>query len=170
MTSLPVAVAEGGNLLCWRLEREFYFSEWHLGEGSYRVGGRFSSNGRRIIYTSLDPSTAILEVAVHKGFYALDISPHVLMSISIPISPTTAIVVMPSDVSNPNWLRPSKLSPNQQKFGDQQLDKTGILIIPSVVSGHSWNCLIDAARFPELKSYLLSDERFALDTRLVPMS
>ncbi len=168
MTPLPLEAETGGHLTCWRLEREIYFTGWEEGEGSYLVGGRFSSKGRRVIYTSLEPSTAILEVAVHKGFHVLDTDPHVLMSISIPIAAEAVTIVQPGDVSNPNWLRPGFPSPNQQQFGDMQLDKTGLLIMPSVVSSHSWNCLIDVATFPKLKSYLKSQERFALDTRLVP--
>lgn len=168
MTPLPAPVPLGGELICWRLEREVYFSTWYSGEGAFQVGGRFSSKGRRVVYTSLDPSTAIIEVAVHKGFHALDTDPHILMSVAVPITPTTAVVVMPSTVSNPHWLHPGKPSPNQQKFGDQQLDKTGILIVPSVVSRHSWNCLINVEHFPKLSSYLRTHERFELDTRLVP--
>lgn len=168
MTPLPLEAVSGGHLTCWRLEREIYFSGWEKGEGAYQFGGRFSSKGRRVIYTSLEPSTAIMEVAVHKGFHVLDTDPHVLMSISIPIAAGDITIVQPADVSNPNWLRPGYPSPNQQQFGDTQLDKTGILLLPSVVSSHSWNCLIDVARFPNLASYLKSQERFALDTRLVP--
>jgi RES domain-containing protein len=154
--------------VCWRLEREIYFAGWEKGEGAYQVGGRFSSKGRRVIYTSLDPSTAIVELAVHKGFRVLDTDAHVLMSIAIPVRPGDAMIVQPTDVGNPNWLRPGLPSANQQKFGDTQLDKTGILILPSVVSSHSWNCLIDVATFPKLASYLQSQERFALETRLIP--
>lgn len=137
---------------------------WGTGEGALRVGGRWSSRGRRVIYTALDPSTAILEVAVHKGFKALDTVPHQLLSIAIH-DPGKVHVLDVASISNKNWLRPGAISPNQQAHGDNLLSTHPFLIVPSVVSSHSWNLLIDVASAAGLFS-LSSTENFALDTRL----
>lgn len=120
--------------------------------------------GRRVVYTALDPSTSILEVAVHKGFRALDTVPHTLIRINI-TNPSKVHVLDTSLIANVNWLRPGSLSHKQQQFGAQQLDLHPLLVVPSVVSTNSWNLLIDvntaAGLFDEASS-----EVFALDTRL----
>ena len=75
MTPLPPALAgakAARELVVWRLDAAKYASTWATGEGAFQVGGRWSSPGLRVLYTALDPATAILEVAVHKGFDALD--------------------------------------------------------------------------------------------------
>ncbi|WP_196796267.1 RES domain-containing protein [Acidiphilium cryptum] len=52
-----------------------YAASWDNGEGAHLGGGRWNSRGVRAVYYSLDPATAILEVAVHKGFGILDTPP-----------------------------------------------------------------------------------------------
>ena len=144
----------------WRLERERYLPGWR----SAQVGGRWSSPGKRVLYTSIDPATTILEVAVHKGFDVLDTIAHALLQLRI--SPSAAFVVRPGDVPNPSWLRLSVISPNQQKFGDALLDQHSLVALPSVVSTHSWNLLINVSNAAG-QFELLSHQRFALDPRLV---
>lgn len=122
-----------------------------------------------MLYTSLDPSTAILEVAVHKGFDTLDRVPHRLLEIGLPLKANQAYVLHPADVPNPNWLYPGVPSSNQQAFGDNLLAHHGLVIVPSVVSRHSWNCLISVAAFPDLANTLRSEERCGLDTRLIQL-
>src|ERR1700741_4535141 len=90
------------------------------GEGAYRVGGRWNSRGIREVYCSIDPASAILEVAVHKGFKALDIVPHVLTAATIR-EPSTVHVVDRTSIPNPNWLGPGIPSAGQQAFGDALL-------------------------------------------------
>jgi RES domain-containing protein len=117
------------------------------------------------VYCSVDPATAILEVAVHKGFRALDTVLHVLTAITI--DPKSMFVVDPSTIPNPNWLRPGIPSGGQQAFGDDLLGRHKILLIPSVVSTASWNLMFvasNAAGAYQMKS----QEAFALDPRLHP--
>jgi RES domain-containing protein len=139
---------------------------WDGGEGAYRFGGRRNSKGVRAVYCSLDPATAILEVAVHKGFRILDTVPHVLTGATIG-DPSRIHVVEPSSIPNPNWLVPGIPSAGQQAFGDALLAQHAFIVIPSTVSARSWNLLFIAAM--AAGSYeLRSQERFALDTRLHP--
>jgi RES domain-containing protein len=158
--AVPVA------LVTWRLETTRHFATWQTAEGAFLFGGRWSSPNRRVLYTSLDPSTAILEVAVHKGLNTLDAVAHTLIQIEI-LTPKRVFKVDPASVPNANWLRPGTVSKAQQLFGDALLKAHPMVRIPSVVSTHSWNLLIDvdaAARQFKLRS----SEAFALDPRLNP--
>ncbi|GAN75718.1 hypothetical protein Apmu_0605_02 [Acidiphilium multivorum AIU301] len=74
MTPLPAALG-GTGLVAWRIDQEVYAASWDNGEGAHLGGGRWNSRGVRAVYYSLYPATAILEVAVHKGFGILDTSP-----------------------------------------------------------------------------------------------
>lgn len=165
MTPLP-ALLGGAELVAWRLDLIQFSATWDSGEGAYRVGGRWNSRGVRAVYCSIDPSTAILEVAVHKGFHALDAVPHVLTAATI-AEPSVVHVVDPASIPNSNWLRPGIPSAGQQAFGDALLARHKFIVIPSTVSDRSWNLIFVAVS--AAGSYVLrSQERFALDTRLHP--
>lgn len=165
MTPLPGALG-GTELVAWRLDQAVHASTWDSGEGAYRVGGRWNSAGLRAVYCALDPATAILEVAVHKGFHALDTVPHVLTATLI-ADAGGVHVVRPEDVPNPNWLRPGIPGAGQQAFGDALLRRHRFVAVPSVVSTHSWNLIFLAG--PAATHYQIKlQEPFALDTRLHP--
>ena len=139
---------------------------WDRGEGAYRFGARWTSPGVRAVYCSLDPATAILEVAVHKGFGALDSVPHVLTALTITDS-SNVYVVDPASVPNANWLRPCNPSAKQRRWGDRLLAQYAFVVIPSAVSTHSWNVIFVAAA--AAGAYVMRlQESFALDTRLDP--
>ncbi len=165
MTPLP-GVLGGTAVTAWRLDPATFATTWDSGEGAYRFGGRWNSRGVRAVYASLDPATAILEIAVHKGFKALDTERHVLTAFEI-LRPTDIHVVRPEDAPYPNWLRPCIPSAGQQAFGDTLLAKHGFVVFPSAVSTHSWNLVFTAS---EARGRYALDlqERFALDTRLHP--
>ncbi|QIP06295.1 RES family NAD+ phosphorylase [Bradyrhizobium symbiodeficiens] len=164
MTPLPAALG-GSELVAWRLDQAKYSATWDSGEGAFLVGGRWNSRGVRAVYCSIDPATAILEVAVHKGFRALDIVPHVITSATI--DPAGVFVVAPDTIPNPNWLRPGLPSAGQQAFGDGLLATHRFVVIPSVVSTASWNLIFIASNAAGSYS-MRSQEPFALDTRLHP--
>jgi RES domain-containing protein len=155
-----------GPVTVWRLDKAVHAASWDSGEGAFRRGGRWNGRGVWAVYCSLDPSTAILEVAVHTGFRCLDTAPHVLTAASI--ADTAAIfVVMADTVPNPNWLVPGVPSAGQQEFGATLLARHKFIAIPSVVCRHSWNLLFDKAN--ATGGYIREmQEPFALDTRLHP--
>lgn len=167
MTPLPPPLGSG-ELVFWRLDQAKHAPTWDSGEGSYRVGGRWSPRGIRVVYAALDPATAILEVAVHTTFKALDTVPHVLSSARI-IDPTQVHVVNAADVPNPNWLRPGAVGAGQQAFGDKMLKARAFVLVPSVVSAHSWNVVFDPALAKGVYDPL-TQEPFALDPRLHPVA
>lgn len=163
MTPLPPPLGSG-HIRLWRLDQERHASSWDSGEGSYRVGGRWNSRGVRAVYASIDPSTAIMEVAVHKGFKVLDTARHVLTSARV-IDTSDVHVLHPGDVPNANWLIPGSHGPGQQAFGDHLLKEHIFVLVPSTVSKHSWNLIFDANR---AKGHFddVTQEAFALDPRL----
>lgn len=167
MTPLPHELG-GMGVVAWRLDQAIHSATWDSGEGAFRQGGRWNSRGVRAVYCSLDPATAILEVAVHKTFRVLDTVSHVLTSLSI-VDPATVHVVQPADVPNPNWLAPGIPGAGQQEFGDDMLVKHLFFVIPSAVSTNSWNLIFDPTR--AAGGYVLETQKpFALDTRLHPAS
>lgn len=153
-------------MVAWRLDRAAFGDTWDSGQGAWLFGGRWSSRGVRAVHCAIDPATAILEVAVHNGFKALDTVPHVLTSLTV-TDPARVHVVDPLDVPNPNWLRPGTPSAGQQQFGDALLSQFGFIVIPSVVSTHSWNLVFTAPAASGAYAWR-SQEPFALDTRLHP--
>ncbi|MVW84389.1 RES domain-containing protein [Pseudomonas sp. PB101] len=135
------------------------------GIGAELGGGRWNIKGMRAVYTSLDSSTAILEVAVHKGFRALDCEPHTLTAARLRLDIAPIYRVVPSDIPNPNWLIPGHVSWGQQQYGTSLLEQHPFVILPSTVSRHSMNLIIN----PELAKGMIEvvlQEPFALDGRL----
>jgi len=167
VTPLPAPLG-GSELVAWRLDQAAHGASWDSGEGAYRVGGRWNSRGVRAVYCSIDPATAILEVAVHKGFKALDTVAHVLTAMTI-AEPSSVHIVDPASVPNPNWLRPGIPGAGQQAFGDALLARHKFILIASAVSNHSWNLIFVGTTAAE--SYTRrSQEPFALDMRLHPQT
>jgi RES domain-containing protein len=165
VTPLPAALG-GGELVAWRLDAAVHKAAWASGEGAFLHGGRWNSKGVRAVYCSIDPATAILEVAVHKGFPVLDTVAHVMTAVTIP-DPATIHVVDPASLPNPNWLRPGIPGAGQQKHGNELLAVHKFIAVPSAVSVHSWNLIFIAANAAGAYDVRLQ-EPFALDTRLHP--
>ena len=165
MTPLPAPLG-GSELVAWRLDRATFAATWDSGEGAYRDGGRWNSKGVRAVYCSIDPATAILEVAIHKGFKALDTVRHVLTEIQI-TDPGSVYVVEPEIIPNPSWLRPGYPSAGQQEFGDNLFARHKFIAIPSAASTFSWNLVFVSANAAKTYS-VRSQEPFALDPRLHP--
>jgi RES domain-containing protein len=161
VTPLPAPLG-GTELVAWRLDHARYAATWDDGEGAFRVGGRWNSRGVRAVYCSLDPATAIIEVAAHKGFLALDRVSHTLTAVTI-TDPASVHVVDPASVPDSDWLLPGIPSADQQTFGDRLLARHKFVAIPSVVSRHSWNLIFIAAA----GAYeVWAQEPFVLDGRL----
>ena len=152
--------------LAWRLDLQPHGSTWDSGIGSAKVGGRWNPVGYPVVYCSADPATAILEIAVHKGFAVLDTAPHVLTRARI-LEVTDVHVVMPEDVPSVRWLRPGSPNRGQQAFGRALLEEHLFVVIQSTVTQESWNLLFNPTRAAG-RYELETQKRFALDTRLNP--
>jgi RES domain-containing protein len=163
MMRLPWAA---GPLKAWRLDMHAHAATWDSGIGAAKAGGRWNPAGYPVVYCAADPSTAILEVAVHTGFPVLDTIPHVMTS-ALVRDVEDVHVVMPEDVPNPLWLRPGSPGKGQQAFGRQLLEQHLFVLLPSAVSEESWNLLFNPSRAAG-RYRLEAQKRFALDTRLNP--
>lgn len=163
---IPPPVLGAGPIRGWRLDQAPYAATWNSGEGAFRVGGRWNTRGVRAVYAALDAATAILEVAVHKGFRVLDTVPHVLTSFLV-ARDADVHVVDPGDLPNAHWLHPGIPSAGQQAHGDALLAAHDVVLIPSAVSTYSWNLIFDAGR-AAARCGLDFQHPFALDSRLHP--
>ena len=164
MTSLP---GQTGAVVFWRLDDKRYEKTWDSGEGARQKGGRWSPVGVPAVYCSLDPGTAVLEVAVHKGFGTLNAVPHVLSAAALEVPWDQVHVVQPEDIPNKLWRYPCAFSAAQQEFGHRWLSTHDFLAIPSSVSRRSWNLIFDASRAVG-KYKLQHQEDLDLDPRLDP--
>ena len=153
--------------LFWRLDDQRYSAAWDSGAGARKVGGRWSPIGTPVVYAALDPATAILEIAVHKGFEVLNGVPHTLTAAELKVPWSRVHVVQPPDVPNSLWLYPCAFSSAQQEFGGRLLGAHDFVALPSAVSRHSWNLIFDARRAAG-KYILKYQEGLDLDPRLNP--
>jgi RES domain-containing protein len=138
VTPLPLG---GSELVAWRMG------------GPFRVS--WNSRGIRAAYCSIDPVTAILEVAAHKSFMVLDTQPLVLTAVTI------------SDRRPQQLITVGRSGAGQQMFGNALLARHKVLVIPSAVCNHGWTPIFVATTADG--SYALrSQELFALDAQLHP--
>lgn len=153
-------------MMAWRLDQARYAPTWDSGIGAEKYAGRWNVKGQQAVYCALDPSTAVLELAVHVGFDILDTQPYMLTCLRV-IGDVPLHIVRPEDVPNPGWLLPGTPSAGQQAFGAKLLTEHGMFLVPSAVSSHSWNLVfspsVAAGRYD-----VAGQERFVLDTRLHP--
>ena len=163
MTPLPPPLG-AGEIIGWRIDQADYADSWDSGEGARLYGGRWNMAGTPAVYAALDPATAIMEVAVHKGFRTLDRVPHILTAFAID-DPTLIKLVQPRDVPDPAWLHPGLPAPKQQKFGDNLLTNDTLALLPSVVSTHSWNLMFHAVQARGKIRFVLQ-EPLVIDARL----
>lgn len=134
------------------------------GEGAYRYGGRWSSSGIRLSYTSEHQSLAMLEYFVHldKDDPPTDL---VLAVAETPDDlPTEAVTV--SDLP-PNWRDPAA-PPELARFGDEfmQRGERCLLLLPSVLAPNENNCLINPAHADYKKIFVHEPEPLIYDPRM----
>jgi RES domain-containing protein len=147
-----------------RLDLQVHARGWDRGEGSYRIGGRRSRPGVRAVYAAPDPATAILDVAVHKGFRDLDTVAHALTSSRI-ADPAAVRIVCADHIPNPNCLRPGPPSAGQQACGSDLLGRR-----PFADPERGVDLKLERGLHGRAGGGLgaVSQEPFALDTRLRP--
>ena len=166
MTPLPGALEPNAPLVAWRIDHSKFASSWHSGIGAERFGGRWNPKGFKAVYCSIDPSTCLVETAVHRGFAVLDSEPHVLTSLSI--SALEDVRVIRSDeVPNPAWLHGGTPSDGQQSWGAKLLAEHAFLVLPSAASKMSWNLVFEPSK-AQGRFQIRSQDRLTLDTRLNP--
>jgi RES domain-containing protein len=148
----------------YRVVRKDYARAPLDGEGAYRYGGRWSSAGTRLTYTSEHQSLAMLEYFVHID--ADDAPPDlVLVTAEIPDDVTTQRVTIDELASR--WRRspaPTELA----SIGDEFLrrgERFG-LIVPSALAPHENNWLLNPQHADFRKVVLSSVEPLHYDSRM----
>jgi len=111
------------------------------GEGAYRYGGRWSSPGTRLSYTSEHQSLALLEYFVHLD--QDDPPPDLVLAVAEVPDDLTRERIAASDLPA-NWREPAA-PPELARFGDEfaQRAQHCLLLVPSVLAPAESNCLIN---------------------------
>ncbi len=124
----------------WRIVKARYARSAFDGEGAKRSGGRWTSAGRRAIYTSSTVALATLEMIAHLDSTAL-LPAYVLIEVTFPASLATSIDVaaLPANW----WKYPSPLE--LRVLGDAWLDAktSAVLKVPSALVAVEDNYLIN---------------------------
>ena len=134
------------------------------GEGAYRYGGRWSSPGTRLSYTSEHQSLAMLEYFVH-----LDVD-------DPPGDLVLAVAEVPDDLARErvessnlpsNW-RESAAPPELARLGDEfaQRGESCLLLVPSVLAPNENNGLINPAHTNYKRIVVLEVEPLSYDPRM----
>lgn len=148
----------------YRVLRKAYNRTPFDGEGAYRYGGRWSSAGVRLSYTSEHQSLAMLEYFVH------------LDKDDPPTDLVLAIAETPDDFSMetvtvgdlpPNWRDPAA-PPELARLGDEfaQRGERCLLLVPSVLAPNENNCLINPAHADYKRIVTHAPEPLSYDTRM----
>lgn len=148
----------------WRIVKARYARSAFDGEGAKRTGGRWTSVGRRAIYTSSTVALATLEMLAHLDSTA-PLSAYVLIEVTIPDSMVTALdlAALPA-----NWRQyPAPLA--LRALGDAWLDAktSATLKVPSALIGVEYNYLINPEH-ADFASITTGPPRpFAVDPRIL---
>ncbi|WP_369720983.1 RES family NAD+ phosphorylase [Bradyrhizobium sp. LLZ17] len=109
----------------WRISNYVDLS----GVGGLRAGGRWHSQGRRIVYLADHPSSALLEMLVHMD---RDLIPPTYQLLRIAI-PDDIVVEIAGPEWPPDWRTQMMVS---REVGDRWLDRStsALLQVPSAIS------------------------------------
>lgn len=149
----------------FRICREKYGTDLS-GTGARIAGGRWSSKGVPLVYTSATRALAALEVAVH---LPLGLNPAGYVIATIDISEKSKIQIFDSKMLPDNWSQvpPSK---SAQVIGDSFYYEQEYLLlkVPSAIIQGEFNFLINPS-FPSFQQnvQVLSVDSFSFDRRLL---
>jgi RES domain-containing protein len=148
----------------YRILRRIYARAPFDGEGAYLYGGRWSSPGTRLSYTSEHQSLAMLEYFVHLD---PDDAPDDLVLATAEVPAELPSEQIAADDLPTNW-RETPAPPELARFGDEFVERAKCcqLIVPSVVAGNERNWLLNP-RHPDFAKIVLNDpEPLSYDPRM----
>lgn len=128
--------------VAWRVAKKRHTV--YDGSGAMRVGGRWNSPGRPVIYAADTFAGAILELLAHSLKPRTLPGPHHAARLDVPDG--SVEVLGPDDL--PGW--ESKGSPEALAFGDRWLEeaRSAVLVVPSVPSRPIGRILLINPRHP----------------------
>jgi RES domain-containing protein len=148
----------------YRVLRKTYARTPFDGEGAYRYGGRWSSPGTRLSYTSEHQSLAMLEYFVHLD---VDDSPgDLVLAVAEVRADLARERVEPSNLP-PNW-RETAAPPELARLGDEfaRRGENCLLLVPSVLAPNENNCLINPAHTDYKRIVVREVEPLSYDPRM----
>ncbi len=147
----------------YRLTRE-KFSGSLSGKGSAVNGARWNSSGVELIYTAINRSLAMAEVAVHFTLATLP-DDYVIMTIFIPDNMSLKKINLHDLPADWNTF-PHPVT--TQKIGDEFVseNKYGVLQVPSAVTQGDYNLLLNPFHFDFKNIKIVATERFPFDRRI----
>lgn len=150
-------------MLVWRIARQIY--DPLDGEGPRRLGGRWNSPGRAVVYTASHLSLAIVEVLVHTD---PDLVPDDLIAFQIAIPDAATIARIAPDDLPAHWADIPK-HPACLELGNAWLERSehAVLAVPSAVVPEELNYLINPAHPDASGLRVIQSRPFGFDSRLL---
>lgn len=147
----------------WRISNHKHTDTAFSGEGSRRVGGRWNSRGRSVVYTSATLSLAALEYFVHME---VEDAENMLVSIQVDI-PEVEIETLDLTQLPSNWRNipaPTALATIGDKWFD--LGTAALLVVPSAIIPQESNYLLNPLHNNFAKMQIHSPQIFGFDSRM----
>jgi RES domain-containing protein len=140
----------------WRISNHADLS----GTGGMRAGGRWHSQGRRIVYLADHPSSALLEMLVHMDRDLIPLT-YQLLRVVAPAD----IAIEASSVLAEDWRTRTIIS---REIGDRWLDRSSsvLLQVPSAI-GHGSNFLLNPAHSDAARITIAEIIKAPFDPRLL---
>jgi RES domain-containing protein len=143
----------------WRISNHFNLD----GSGGTYAGGRWHTQGRPVVYCTLNPSTALLEMLVHLNVES-DRPPRHLHILKIEVSKGMSpekVEDLPAD-----WVKDGALT---QRIGDLWLaERRSLLLeVPNAIVPETWNVLINPLHSGASLLRIVAHYDHALDARLL---
>lgn len=147
----------------WRIVKEKHAATAFDGEGAWRFGGRWNSQGTRLIYTSGSHSLAVLESLVHLN------PPIHFRYVAIPVDFDSALVQTLAAPDLPDDWMEQPPSQSTKAIGDLWVKQapSAVLELPSVIIPSESNFLLNPSH-PDFKKIQIGKPiPFAFDPRLL---
>jgi RES domain-containing protein len=151
-------------LTVWRIVKTKYAATAFDGEGARRTGGRWTSAGRRAVYTSSTIALATLEMVAHLDSTA----PLPAYSVIAVTVPERLVVAIDRDGLPRTW-RDYPAPPELRAMGDAWLDarRSAVLEVPSVLVPVESNYILNPEH-PDFSSISTgTPSPFPIDPRLL---
>lgn len=151
-------------MILYRLTLAKYVDTAFSGEGSRRVGGRWTPAGYPAVYTASSIALTVLETLVHVDSAIMP--KHLVIRVDVPAA--VDITSLTASDLPADW-RETPAPASLQQIGRDWLDanETALLQIPSVVVPQESNVIINPLHADFAKLEIGEPDSFSIDTRLL---
>jgi RES domain-containing protein len=135
------------------------------GMGGVRASARWHTKGREIVYCAETPTGALLEALVHLEVESVEALPKSYQLLRIALPDDVPIEEVPLASLPPDWKRRTLVT---RSIGDAWLaaSRTAALRVPSAVSPHAFNVLLNPRRLRGTGIRVTARGRYPFDARL----